>query len=571
MTIINLGENIKINLAKLIDTRMLITANSGAGKSWAIRKLLEETHGEVQQIVLDIEGEFRTLREKYDYILIGKDGDMPTSLKSAELLAIKLLELKTSAIIDLYELKHEERKRFVKLFLNAMVNAPKELWHPCLVVVDEAHIFVPEKGESEASGAVIDLMTRGRKRGFCGIIATQRLSKLHKDAGAETNNKMIGRCSLDIDMKRGSEELGFTTKEQMRELRTLEAGEFFVFGTAISNEVKKGKVGNVQTTHPKAGSRQLTERKLPSSSKIKEVLQKLANLPQEAEKELKTKQDMQNEINRLKNDLRHKSKVMMTDNNSTSQAHDIGFKKGFIEAEKKYIKLIKNEQTNQNIFTNKLLEGINNINKTTAILLSTKKKTFDLELPKPQVTSQLRYSHSLISSLPTKWKALKEERNVSGDISGASKLREGAMRMLKAIVMFGEASREKIRTIARISNPTTFSTYIQDLIRNGWITEHNRILSPTQEGTDNAGNVDDLPTDTESLVNMWSNYFREGASRMLKIVVNQYPNEITREELQSQAEIINPTTFSTYLQELKRNGLIKLSGRNIKASEELFL
>ena len=80
----------------------------------------------MQHIVLDLEGEFASLREKYDYVLVGKDGDIPTDIRSAEMLAKKLLEHRISAIIDLYELKHHERILFVKRFLDAMVNIKKE-------------------------------------------------------------------------------------------------------------------------------------------------------------------------------------------------------------------------------------------------------------------------------------------------------------------------------------------------------------------------------------------------------------------------------------------------------------
>src|SRR5439155_22756441 len=228
---------------------------SGGGKSWLLRRILEQSHGKVQQIVIDLEGEFATLRERYDYVLAGKDGDTPADPRSAGLLAKKLLELNVSAIIDLYELHLQERKHFVRLFLESMINAPKTLWHPCLVVIDEAHKFCPEKEQSEASSAVIDLATLGRKRGYCAILATQRLSKLHKDAAAECNNKLIGRTNLDVDMKRASEELGFTSKDKMMALRHLEAGAFFAFGPAISQEVIKVTIGDVHTTHPKAGSR----------------------------------------------------------------------------------------------------------------------------------------------------------------------------------------------------------------------------------------------------------------------------------------------------------------------------
>jgi len=162
---------IYLSIPSLIDTRLLIQANSGGGKSYAIRRLLEQSHGQVQQIVLDMEGEFGTLREKHDYILVGKEGDIPANIQTAELLARKLLELNTSAIIDLYELKAHERILFVKRFLNSMINAPKNLWHPVMVIVDEAHVFCLEKGKAESMNSVIDLCTRGRKRGYCAILA----------------------------------------------------------------------------------------------------------------------------------------------------------------------------------------------------------------------------------------------------------------------------------------------------------------------------------------------------------------------------------------------------------------
>src|SRR5689334_22982855 len=136
---IKLNNDTAINLPVLIDTRLLVQANSGGGKSWLLRRLLEQSHGKVQQIVIDLEGEFSTLREKYDYVLAGKGGDTPADPRSAALLARKLLELNVSTILDLYELHADERKRFVRLFLDSMINAPKDLWHPCLVVIDDAH------------------------------------------------------------------------------------------------------------------------------------------------------------------------------------------------------------------------------------------------------------------------------------------------------------------------------------------------------------------------------------------------------------------------------------------------
>lgn len=296
-----IGEGVKLDVAKLIESRLLIQSNSGGGKSHTVRRLLEQTHGQVQQIVLDPEGEFGTLREKFDYVLVGKGGDLPADTRSAALLAAKLLETGVSAVIDLYELHAQERKRFVRLFLEAMVNADKSLWHPVLVVVDEAHIFVPEHGEAESSGPVIDLCTRGRKRGFCAVLATQRLSKLHKDAAAECNNKLIGRTGLDIDMKRAADELGFGKSpiiskdggNNIYSLRTLDPGEFFAYGPAISREVVKVHVGEVQTAHPKIGVATKVASPTPA---IRSVLAKLGDLPKEAEAEARTIADLKRDL-----------------------------------------------------------------------------------------------------------------------------------------------------------------------------------------------------------------------------------------------------------------------------------
>ncbi len=57
-------EPVYMDLQRILEGRLLLQANSGGGKSYAVRKICEITHGKVQQIILDPEGEFATLREK---------------------------------------------------------------------------------------------------------------------------------------------------------------------------------------------------------------------------------------------------------------------------------------------------------------------------------------------------------------------------------------------------------------------------------------------------------------------------------------------------------------------------
>lgn len=296
------GAGVECDVDRLISTRALVQASSGAGKSYTIRRLLEQTHGMVQQIVIDPEGEFASLREKYDYVLAASaGGDTAADPRTAKLLAERLLELGVSAILDIYELNPDRRIAFVRQFLEGLVDAPKKLWHPVLVILDEAHVYCPEQGQAESATAVKALCSRGRKRGFSAVLATQRLAKLAKDAAAECNNKLIGRTTLDVDMTRAGDELGMTKAERLI-LRELEDGEFFAFGPALTRQVTKVKVGGVVTRHPEAGSK-LANVVPPPTDKVKALLPQLSDLPAENEAREKTVADLRKEIATLKREV----------------------------------------------------------------------------------------------------------------------------------------------------------------------------------------------------------------------------------------------------------------------------
>src|ERR1700735_4109427 len=302
-------HNASIDVDLLLRTRMLIQANSGKGKSWLLRRLAEQLFGKVQVIIIDPEGEFATLREKFGYVLVGKGGEPPADPRSAALVAHKLLELKASAVCDLYEMKPATRHEWVERFLDAMIDAPKNLWHPVVVMVDEAHVYCPEKGagESVASEAMIGLATRGRKRGFSCVFATQRLGKLRKDAAAELLNVMIGGTFIDIDRKRAADALGVYGTDQHKffdEIKVLERGSFYALGPAIGNERVLVKVGPVETSHPEAGSAKHAAETPPAPEKVKAMLPKLADLPKTAEEKAKTEAELRKEVRELKAQLR---------------------------------------------------------------------------------------------------------------------------------------------------------------------------------------------------------------------------------------------------------------------------
>jgi uncharacterized protein len=295
---------LSVDLLKLVDTRMLVQANSGGGKSWLLRLIAERVAGHVQLIILDPEGEFATLREKLDLALVDGGGEIATDVRTAAMLARKLVEFRISAIVDLYELRLPDRREYVRLFLESLMSVPRAHWHPIIVMIDEAHLFAPERsaGESVATQAVIALMSQGRKRGFCGVLSTQRLSKLHKDAAAESNNVVIGRTWLDVDQQRAGDLLGMD-KARRQSLRDLDPGEFYAFGPAFSvSGVVRFRSDKVSTSHPKAGQRHEVTAP-PASASIQELVKQLGDIPKAAQEEARSIDELRAENTRLKREL----------------------------------------------------------------------------------------------------------------------------------------------------------------------------------------------------------------------------------------------------------------------------
>ncbi len=545
---ISLNQSLSIDLPTLLDTRLLVQANSGGGKSWLLRRILEQSHGHVQQIVIDLEGEFATLREKYDYVLAGKDGDTPADPRSAGLLAQRLLELNVSAIIDLYELHYQDRKHFVRLFLESMINAPKQLWHPCLVVIDEAHKFCPEKEQSEASSAVIDLATLGRKRGYCAILATQRLSKLHKDAAAECNNKLIGRTTLDVDMKRASEELGFTTKEQSLSLRNLSSGEFFAFGPAISAEVTKITVGGVTTAHPKAGSRIYTSAPIPPTEKIKKILGALKDLPKEAEEEAITIASLQEQIRRLKAE-RTRSLSPLSSPADTKLKQEIA--------------ALKNRNIKLEIYTNVLRAQLTEI-------MATIKKLQATEIATPPDAKEIR---ALTAETPSP-AASQSKNSASSNGIAQHELSKGATRLMQVLASHYPLAftRTQLTTLSRLKDRSEIYSSLSLLRSKELISIVDNHISLTRQGLQTVGITADQVKTGKQAIAMWQETLSGGARRIFDVLVSEYPRPFSRQEIGTLAGLsFHSGTFNRYLTMLRNNGLIQPEGQQLKAAETLFV
>lgn len=244
------GQPVQVDVEELLATRLLVQGNSGSGKSHLLRRLLEESAGLVQQVVIDPEGDFTSLADHFNHVVI--DAGNHTA-REIEALAARVRQHRASVVLALDELEVEAQIRCAAQFLNALFDAPREHWYPALVVVDEAQMFAPAAGGEISEdtrrlslSAMTNLMCRGRKRGLAGIVATQRLAKLAKNVAAEASNFLMGRTFLDIDMARAADLLGMERKQAER-IRDLQRGHFIGLGPAISRRPVSVRIGAVRS------------------------------------------------------------------------------------------------------------------------------------------------------------------------------------------------------------------------------------------------------------------------------------------------------------------------------------
>jgi uncharacterized protein len=556
------GKKLELDLPTLVDTRLLIQANSGGGKSWLLR-LIAERAG-IQTIVLDNEGEFASLREAVDVLLVGAGGELTADPRHAALLARRLLEYKVSAVVDLYELKLPERRRFVKLFVESLIHLPRDLWRPTLVILDEAHIYCPERGsgESESTEAVISLMSQGRKRGFAGIIATQRLSKLHKDAAAEANNVIIGRTWLDADQVRAGDALGLSKADRLK-LRDIGQGEFYVFGPAFGQPgVVRFRSDQVRTTHPRPGQRHLLTAPAPSRA-IRGVLAKFADLPQEAEEEIRSLDESRRRIAELERQIKSvngANGANRIDQAVVQRAVAAAVEQQRIEWERK----MEQGRVRFQRLGAALASTGQSLAKIKELLEETQREWLDPQTvdiaPKPP------------PNRPERTVKLAPDRiSMAEELNGTLKLAAGERRILTALAQHSKG-RSKVQVAVLTGYAATgggFNNYLGALRSRGLIAGDGDRLRISEAGNQALGPWEPLPAGA-ALIDYWRNRLGKAERLILDALTQAYPDALTKEEVAANAGY-EPRGggFNNALGRLRTLELVQGRGE-LRASDNLF-
>ncbi|HZP33946.1 MAG TPA: type IV secretory system conjugative DNA transfer family protein [Candidatus Acidoferrales bacterium] len=587
------SHNVAIDLKTLLATRLLLTADSGGGKTWAMKRLIEQAFGHVGILVIDPEGEFAPMRQKLDFYLVGKGGDTPADPRSAGKVARALIGVRASAICDIYELKPSERHAFVRNFLEALIEAPKELRRPYLVIVDEAHMFCPEKGkgESEAAEPMRDLCTRGRKRLLCAVFATQRLAALSKDASGMLLNRLIGPTFEDINRKTAADILSIPKEKAerdpfMKRIQLLDPGNFFALGRAISKELVLLHVGPIETPHGEEARKYEIEPP-PPTEKVCELLAKLGDLPKQAEEEARTVADFKKRIRELKHELTLARRSAPATNLQPSAASAV-HGKPVVDSRliARAVESALREHRSAFIRQAKSLQSIaGGLHKISELAGDFEQRAMQLSLvangaakltagPTSLGGEILRASgeshgHQELSPVH---KVARHAPDLGADTT--PNLKAGARKMLTILAQWHPEprTRDQLGALSGFApEGGTFGEYMRALVRGGFVTENGSGASITDEGLATVGPVPPRPESSDELVAMWKSKFKAGVGKMLDVLVAAYPDAVTAEELGQQTGFAHEGgTFGEYLRALRRSKLIEEAPEGIKAAESLF-
>lgn len=191
---LKISEHLSLPVDVVTQT-IAVLAKRRAGKSYLMRRLVEQLFAAGQQVVLvDPKGDQWGVRSAADgkgpglsvVILGGERGDVALEAGSGEIVAKLVVEERVSVVLDLSLFRKHEVATFMTGFLETLYRLKaREMYRtPLMLVMDEADAIAPQKpqkGEERMLGAAEDIVRRGGQRGIGCVLVTQRSAVLNKN------------------------------------------------------------------------------------------------------------------------------------------------------------------------------------------------------------------------------------------------------------------------------------------------------------------------------------------------------------------------------------------------------
>ena len=221
-------DGISLPAIEVLTGRGVIFGKSGSGKSNSASVIIEELlERGFPLLIVDIEGEYYTLKERYEVVHIGSTdkADMPLRETEPEEVVNLCLDRNRPVIIDLSEVMDmDPAEYFVEQVITILFSREKEARKPFLLVVEEIHEFLPQQGGLDDLGeTLIRIAKRGRKRGLGMAGMSQRPAAVDKEFITQCDWLVWHRLTWKNDTQVVQSILGSEKADEVQELATGEA------------------------------------------------------------------------------------------------------------------------------------------------------------------------------------------------------------------------------------------------------------------------------------------------------------------------------------------------------------
>jgi predicted transcriptional regulator len=555
-----------------------ILAKRGVGKTYTANVFAEEMlKAALQVVVVDPIGVWWGLRSAADgkgpglSILIagGDHADVPIEPTNGEVLANLVVNEGVSVVIDLSLFRKGEQVRFMTDFAETLYHRNRSALH---LIVDEADAFAPQrpiKGQERMLGAMEDIVRRGRARGIGVTLITQRPAVLHKDV--LTQIEVLVPMRLIAPQDRNAIDAWVQVhgepgqrEELMQSLPSLPIGTAWFWSPGWLDIFKRVEVRKRETfdssSTPEVGKK-LKSAKMADVDLDKVREQLAATIEKTQANDPIT---LKRKIVELERELQQKP-----------QANEV------TRVEQHAV--MSMDQVKQ--LTEAAYSLIKQMEKFAPITVADKIDDLDaaFEVSHDEYGTSKRVPFHVSPAVPDNTAVFvgkdiqTGKPKIVGQISSddGPKITGGAKRMLE--VLFSRHpmtfTRSQLATLSKMSPRSgTYGTYLSTLRSAGLIEQDGDTISLTTEGMKFFGGIKPTPQTTDEVIDMWRGNLTGGARRMFDVLVENYPKNLSREELGQAADISYTSgTFGTYLSMLAGNGLIERDNQHIKAADALFI
>lgn len=573
-------------------------ARRGAGKSYGAGVAAEGMFGAGAQIVvLDPVGTWYGLRlapngrsKGLDIpVFGGEHGDIPLEPTGGALVARAVVEHGTSVVLDVSHFRKGQRKQFCTDFAEELFHLKKTHRSPIHLFVEEAQMFVPQKvfhGEERMLGAFEDIVKLGRNYGIGATLISQRPQAVSKDVLNQTEclvvlqtNGAQERAALKLWMQEKDVDVSY-----LDELPGLQKGEAFVWSPSWLRLTKRVKIGTKTTfdasATPEVGKRAV-ERKLAPldlrklETAMKETVERAkAEDPKALQRRVRELEAQNQKLHEVLDRTDHAASYRQP---KEKRVEVSVIDKGDLKRLERAVKQLEKIGTQEAVAVDKLGEIRDRASQAQQTIVSSLDNLTTVMRVEPKL-ARAPYAHGSAHigsvravKVPT---AKPAKQSVVKDLpNGVTKYQQGILDSLAwfRAVGINSPKRAAVAGVAGVHQGGYFGNSLGALRSAGFISyPRGRELALTDAGIPLANAPEVTPSRAglqATVLNTVSTYQAD----LLRVIIGNYPNSLSRAELAEKAGKDEGGYFGNSLGALRTMEMIDYPDRGyVVASEILF-